>query len=116
MPHFIIEEGNALTNARIRKNAIKVAIDCGEKSGIMNVNDIKIRIHSYSDFYAVDGCKSFMHITVKLLKGRSTEQKEGLSILLRDSFAAQFSQIESISVDIRDMDSDTYKKRLLDQN
>ena len=113
MPHFVIEEGNAFANTKQQQKALELAIDCGERSGIMDVKDIKARIQSCSMFLAADGRESFIHITVSLLAGRSAEQKEVLAILVRTAFVRHFSEVESISIDIRDMDPAAYKKHLM---
>lgn len=116
MPHFVIEEGNAFVNIEQQQKALELAVECGEKSGLMDVKDIKARIQSYPMFLAGDGRKSFIHITVSLLEGRSDDQKESLAILLRTAFVGCFSKVESISVDIRDMNPVPYKKYLMNSH
>ncbi|MDE4134912.1 hypothetical protein PXK00_17505 [Phaeobacter sp. QD34_3] len=113
MPHLIIEHGNAIVTPEDRRAALDLAVHCGEISGVMKRDDIKVRLHAFEDFLAADGCESFIHVTVKLLAGRTPEQKERLATLIRDQFDHRFPTVGSISVDIRDMDPDAYKKRLL---
>jgi len=48
-----------------------------------------------------------------LLAGRTPAQKERLSIDLRQAMAEMMPEVHSISIDVRDMDPDAYKKRLL---
>lgn len=47
-----------------------------------------------------------------MLAGRTPEQKEALSIALRQTMVEHCADITSLSVDIRDMDPVAYKKRL----
>ena len=112
MPHFIIEHGNAFRCQEERKAALELALQCGETSGVMARKDIKARLVSCPDFLAADGCQSFIHITVKLLAGRTSKQKQDLATIIRSAFDQRFGSADSISVDIRDMDPDAYKKRL----
>lgn len=113
MPHFIIEHGNALRTSQDKTRALDLAIECGANSGVMQTEDIKARLLGYADFRAADGRTSFIHITVRLLAGRSAEQKVYLAELLRDAFDHEFPTVESISIDVSNMDPDAYKKRLL---
>lgn len=112
MPHFIIEHGNAFSCDESRHQAMQIAGECGASVDFIRTEDIKIRLISCVDFLALDGRLSFIHITVRMLEGRSTVQKIKLSELLRDTFANTFPQVESISIDIVDMNANAYKKCL----
>lgn len=112
MPHFIIEHGNALHGENDHKDAMEIAFQCGEACGFIDPLDIKVRLQPYTAFFAGDGRSSFIHITVRLLSGRTAEHKENLAIAMRDAFDARFGQVQSISIEICDMDRASYKKRL----
>jgi 5-carboxymethyl-2-hydroxymuconate isomerase len=113
MPHFIIEHGNALVGEKDMKDAMQVAFQCGGTCGFIDPADIKVRLRPYTDFFAGDGRSSFIHITVRLLSGRTTGQKGNLSVALRDAFDARFPKVQSISIEMCDMDRGSYKKRLV---
>lgn len=113
MPHFIIEHGNALHGAEDTNDAMQIAFQCGGACGFIGPADIKVRLRPYTDFFAGDGRTSFIHITVRLLSGRTTAQKENLSIALCDAFNARFPKVQSISIEMCDMDRGSYKKRLV---
>jgi 5-carboxymethyl-2-hydroxymuconate isomerase len=112
MPHFIIEYGNALHSDADRHDAMQIAADCGATFGFMNPGDIKVRLIPVTDFLMLDGRKSFVHISVRLLDGRSVTQKKALSDALCDALDARYSHVESVSVDVVDMNAATYRKRL----
>jgi len=113
MPHFIIEHGNALQGGVDTEDAMQIAFNCGKDCGFIGPADIKVRVRPYTDFFAGDGRADFIHITVRLLSGRTAAQKESLSIALRDRFDARFPRVQSISIEICDMDRGSYKKRLV---
>ena len=71
-----------------------------------------MRLIPVVDFLALDGRRSFIHITVRMLEGRTDEQKVKLSESLRDTFDEHYSEVESISIDIIDMNAGVYRKRL----
>lgn len=112
MPHFIIEHYNALKCDGDRQKAMQVTAECGASCGFICPNDIKVRLIPIVDFLALDGRRSFIHITVRLLEGRAATQKVSLSEALRDAFDNNYPEIESLSIDIVDMDANAYKKRL----
>ena len=112
MPHFIIEHGNALANVTDRQAALAVAAECGAACGFIQPEDIKVRLRACDDFLALDRRQSFIHITVRMLQGRSDDQKTALAIALRDGFGQRFPEVESISIEICDMHAESYKKLL----
>jgi 5-carboxymethyl-2-hydroxymuconate isomerase len=77
----------------------------------MNAADIKVRAMQYDHMRFEGGIDSFLHVTVSLLAGRTDEQKAHLSILLREALGNRFAEVGSISIDVRDMNAVTYKKR-----
>jgi 5-carboxymethyl-2-hydroxymuconate isomerase len=80
---------------------------------VVQAPDIKIRAISYDDYLVAGIRDGFCHVSVFLLEGRTPEQKLKLSESLRTSLSKMLPRTKSLSVDIRDMDSSAYKKRLL---
>jgi 5-carboxymethyl-2-hydroxymuconate isomerase len=113
MPHFIIEHTKALQNDRDIDDALKIVLECGASMDFIKREDIKVRLVPFRHILAGDGRTSFIHVTVFLLAGRTDAMKEILSIALRDVLDKRFSQVQSISIDIRDMNPVCYKKRLI---
>jgi 5-carboxymethyl-2-hydroxymuconate isomerase len=113
MPQFIIEHSNALQNDMDVKDALQIPLDCGGRMDFINKDDIKVRLLSYTHCVAGDGRTSFIHVTVYMLDGRSDALKETLSLALLEDLTERFSAVQSISIDIRDMNRACYKKRLV---
>ncbi len=82
-------------------------------TGVVRAEDLKSRAQAFSDYLVAGEERSFFHVSFYLLAGRSGAQKERLSLELRAGLVALLPGTHSISVDIRDMDPDAYKKRLL---
>jgi 5-carboxymethyl-2-hydroxymuconate isomerase len=112
MPHIVIEHGNALDCPGDAEVALRLAFDCGAASGFIRPEDIKVRTHAAGQFLHGDGRESFVHMTVLMLQGRTDAQKAALAEALREAFAGRFPAVASISVDIRDMNTAAYRKRL----
>jgi 5-carboxymethyl-2-hydroxymuconate isomerase len=112
MPHLVIEYSDgALDHAALVKFMQSLA-ETAAQTGVMKPEDIKVRAQSYRDYLIAGKQDSFVHLSVYLLAGRTPEQKETLSISLRRTMVDLCPDVISLSVDIRDMDPDAYKKRL----
>ncbi len=113
MPHAIIEHSSNLHAGEGASSLCEVVHQTMIASGLFNANDVKTRIQSASDFrVGVKGAfGNFVHVSVYLLEGRTQEQKQALTHAIFDALSTQYHQpIEQLSVDIRDMMRDTYRK------
>ena len=81
-------------------------------TGVVKAEDLKIRAQAFDDYLVAGEAQSFFHVSLYLLTGRTPQQKEALSVELRSTLAKLLENTHSISIDIRDMDPDAYKKRL----
>jgi 5-carboxymethyl-2-hydroxymuconate isomerase len=81
-------------------------------TGVVKAEDLKLRTQSFDDYLVAGEQKSFFHVTFYMLAGRTPQQKETLSVEIRKALVARLADTHSISIDIRDMDPDAYKKRL----
>jgi 5-carboxymethyl-2-hydroxymuconate isomerase len=113
MPHFVIEYAREVEAEYDINKVMQIAFDSGVASGVMQAADIKVRARPYDYFLMHGKVGNFLHVTVFLLAGRTDTQKEHVSLLLRKNLTAYLETVTSISVDIRDMNTVAYKKRLL---
>ncbi|MEW6644484.1 MAG: 5-carboxymethyl-2-hydroxymuconate isomerase [Pseudomonadota bacterium] len=81
-------------------------------TGVVKAEDLKLRALPFTDYLVAGEQRSFFHVSLYMLAGRTAEQKAQLSVELRKTLSALLPSTHSISVDIRDMDPDAYKKRL----
>ena len=87
--------------------------DAASTSGVMKAEDIKIRAIAFADYLVAARNDGFCHVSVYMLSGRRTAQKAALSEALRAVMSESLPRTKSLSVDVRDMDPDSYRKRLL---
>lgn len=113
MPHLTIEYSANIADWVDLGDVMDGAYRAAADSGVMDPRDIKIRAISYTHFMLADRGNSFVHLTCRLLAGRTVEQKERLAILLRRNLVELLQDVHSISIDIVDMDPSSYKKRLV---
>lgn len=112
MPHLVMEYSNSaeerLNMQGLLEDLHQVAID----SELFSINDVKsraIRVHSWlvgDKGNSVD----FIHLTVELLSGRTAEQKRELSRELMDILAEKASHIDSLTINVRDMEPESFQK------
>jgi 5-carboxymethyl-2-hydroxymuconate isomerase len=113
MPHFVIEYSFNVEMVYDINHVMQITYDSGVGSGVMQAADIKVRARPYVYHRTLDPDDSFLHVTVFLLAGRTDLQKEHVSLLLRKNLIAYLETVTSVSVDIRDMNTVAYKKRVL---
>lgn len=114
MPHLILEYSDnidsTVKSAELLKRGHAVMI----ASGLFTASDIKTRAYKVEQYLVgekrAEG--SFLHASVKLLAGRTPEQRLALSAPLFDLFSAALPESTSVTVDIIEMTRETYKKRL----
>lgn len=110
MPHIIIEYSNNLQapikDAKLLQQVHTIVTD----SGLFDPAAVKARAKSYDDYILFEGAKNFLHITISILSGKSTEEKKSLSKSVFDATKKTISEVQKLSVDIHDMDITTYRK------
>ncbi len=110
MPHIVIEYSDNLQkeikDSGITKKLHKTVID----SSLFSPEAVKARSISYNDYILPEGSKSFIHITVSILEGRSTGQKASLSNSIFDVAKKSISSCDKLSVDIHEMETESYRK------
>lgn len=114
MPHLILEYSAPLRPLIQSKQIVPIAHRVMVESGLFGVPDIKTRAYPAEDFAVGEKCDagSFVHVTVMLLEGRTSEQKQALTTAIRDTLAPLLEGVDQLSVDIRDMVKEAYRKHV----
>ncbi len=113
MPNFVIEYSRDVEINYDIAEVMKIAFDSGVESGVMQAVDIKVRARPYDHYRLLNEGDSFLHVSVFMLAGRSDDQKEHVALILRENLQVYLVGVSSVSVDIRDMNTQAYKKRVL---
>jgi 5-carboxymethyl-2-hydroxymuconate isomerase len=113
LPHFVIEYAREIESSYDIRKVMQIAFDSGVESGVMQAGDIKVRARPYDHYRLLNEGDSFLHVGVFLLEGRSDAQKEHVALILRENLVSYLGDVTSVSVDIRDMNRQAYKKRVL---
>jgi 5-carboxymethyl-2-hydroxymuconate isomerase len=115
MPHAIIEYSANLRDVLRSAEVCAVVHNVLIQSGLFTTNDIKTRSYVAEDFLVGEkgSAGSFVHVRVYLFEGRTILQKQTLSESLRDALGAHLPTVDQISVDLREIVRDTYRKKVL---
>ena len=112
MPHLIIDYsdnlGSSIQELKILEALHDVMLNCG----LFSPDAVKSRSYNAQDFLV--GTKgnsgSFLHVSVAILSGRTVEQKQTLSQALINILQEKLIDVDSLTVEIRELDRETYKK------
>jgi len=110
MPHCIIEHSADLDGELLVDTVFSGALASNlfEADG----SDIKVRAQGYNS-YCTGGKKSgFIHVTLKILSGRTAAQKADLSETVLSRLALLDTAGKSVSVEVVDIDRTCYRKLL----
>ncbi len=113
MPHFVIEYSRDVEGNYDINKVMQIAFDSGVESAVIQAADIKVRSRPYDHYRLLNEGDSFLHVSVFMLAGRTDDQKEHVALILRENLQDYLVDVSSISVDIRDMNTQAYKKRVL---
>ncbi len=110
MPHCIIEYSKELENKIKPTDLINKVYQGTLKSNLFIDTDIKTRAISYNYYQTGEIKSDFVHITIKILSGRTKEEK----IILSNSILNKFKNLNinsiSITVEICEIEKETYSK------
>ncbi len=113
MPHCIVEYAKILEQKVSVSELIQRVHQGAVNSQLFQEQDIKTRALAFEHFQTGTSSKAFVHVSMKILSGRSQEQKKQATLsVLKELQKLPFESI-SLTVELRDMDRETYSKSVL---
>ncbi|MCK7595793.1 5-carboxymethyl-2-hydroxymuconate Delta-isomerase [Microbulbifer sp. CAU 1566] len=116
MPHLVIEYSQKLEDSISIAALVSNGQQAMSETGLFNASAIKTRALPYRDFVlgkSHEGSSNlFIHAEVRILEGRTTEQKEALSAAIFNYLCESAPEVPEISVEVRDMHKASYSKRV----
>jgi 5-carboxymethyl-2-hydroxymuconate isomerase len=113
MPHCIVEYSTDLEKLVTAAQLISAVYQAALQSELFQDQDIKTRALAFEHYQAGAVKQEFVHVTIKLLGGRTLAQREQLSHLV----LAQLSQLGlsavSLTVAISEIETGSYAKRVV---
>ncbi len=108
MPHCIIEHSSTINAEQLNNKVFLGALNSElfEAYG----RDIKVRSIAYESYQTGTEKEDFIHVTVRILSGRSDTDKVMLSETVMTQLLSLSLSRASITVEVVDMDRNSYRK------
>ncbi|MCG9692720.1 5-carboxymethyl-2-hydroxymuconate isomerase [Vibrio sp. Isolate22] len=108
MPHCIIEHSSTINAEQLNNKVFLGALNSElfEADG----RDIKVRSIAYENYQTGTEKEDFIHVTVRILSGRSDTDKAMLSETVMTQLLSLSLSSASITVEVVDMDRNSYAK------
>ncbi|MCB5160838.1 5-carboxymethyl-2-hydroxymuconate Delta-isomerase [Marinomonas algarum] len=113
MPHCIVEYSQNLAQEVPPADWLEAVKSACVASTLFAETDIKLRSTPYKSFVTGGQEDAFVHVTVRLLSGRSLEQRQQLSHLVLESLTQFSLKNVSFSVEIGEMERESYAKTVV---
>ncbi|WP_448211171.1 5-carboxymethyl-2-hydroxymuconate Delta-isomerase [Colwellia sp. MEBiC06753] len=110
MPHITIEYSSDITQ-QISPQTMLESVKAGAiASDLFDVDTIKLRAIAFDHAIVGNSDKCFIHITTRILSGRTLEQRQMLSDKIIAMFQNMSLQELSITVEVVEMERESYGK------
>jgi len=110
MPHCVIEYSKGIEHILSPNDLVKASFDGAVDSGLFEVEHIKARAIAYECYLVGTSSSGFIHVTARLLSGRTLQQKKDLSASILKRMAELPLANAVITVDVIDLDVEVYAK------
>lgn len=110
MPHIVLEHSADLKSSLNESQILVKMHEFFVNTGIFTPEAVKARSISFDEYILTGAGKSFVHVSVSILAGRSDEQIEMLCNNLYSLMKENITQTEKLSLEIREMNPKTYRK------
>ena len=110
MPHCVIEYSCPLENRVSEQQLMDLVFEGALNSLLFDSKTIKCRVMGYQSYLSKAEESDFIHITIRILAGRTIEQKSTLSQCVIQNLAGLGLKNLSMTVDICDIETQCYAK------
>ncbi len=111
MPHCIIEHSDEVLTSVNQQQLIDTVLTGAKKSELFELDHIKLRTQSYEYYQKGDVEQAgFIHVTMRILQGRTIEQRQDLSGRVLAEFDSLAVNDVTITVEIIEMETASYSK------
>ena len=110
MPHCIIEYSDTLSAAVSPKELLKSVYLGALNSELFIADDIKGRLMPFQHFTSGTLKQNFIHVVVKILSGRTSEQRTALSNSVITELAKLSLPSISLTVEVVEIEKSSYSK------
>ncbi len=113
MPHCVVEYSDTLESQVSAKKLLAAVYDSTLQAGLFEKSHIKVRALAYQHFQSGAQSPAFVHVTIRMHQGRSSEQKKQLSDTVLAGLVALELTAVSITVETVDMHTASYARQVV---
>lgn len=113
MPHCIIEYSEGLETSTNPTHLMNAVFQGALASTLFTESDIKTRALCYKHYQTGSEQKEFVHVILKILSGRTIEQRHDLSETVLKGLQALELPAVSLTVEVCNMEKPSYAKAVL---
>jgi 5-carboxymethyl-2-hydroxymuconate isomerase len=113
MPHCIVEASKSIVEYVKIDEVTKTVFQAAQDSELFNPTDIRARAQLFDGHIAGSNSAHFIHVTIKLLAGRTAEQKTHLANLVLENISALGLKDIALSVEVADLFLESYVRKLV---
>lgn len=106
MPHITIEYTKGLEVKTTSSELVKEVYQGACDSELFNNDFLKVRAISYDSYQSGTTQNDFLHVTAKILIGRTTEQKQQLSAAILARLESLLGEVNPLTVTVEAVDID----------
>ena len=110
MPHIILEYSEGILKDADVSGVLMTLHRAASKSGLFDESHIKTRAYKTRHFTNAGKIDPFVHIQARIKSGRNADEKKGLSAEIINSLIPLKIKTAVLTVEIIDMDKDSYSK------
>lgn len=104
MPHMLVEYTRGLDRFTTAADIVEAVYQGASKSELFNPQFIKTRALGYEAYQSGDTQNPFLHVTAKILSGRTAEQKQRLSGAILAELKALIGAVAPLTVTVEVVD------------
>ena len=110
MPHIIVEYPEGIVDDKSVSVVLQTIHQSIADSGLFKADQIKARAYPFRQFTNAGGNDPYIHIQARIKSGRNADNKKRLSDVVMAGLAPLNLQVAVVTVEIIDMDRDSYGK------
>ncbi|MDH5408806.1 MAG: 5-carboxymethyl-2-hydroxymuconate Delta-isomerase [Gammaproteobacteria bacterium] len=110
MPHIIVEYAEGLLSDDQVPAVLQSIHQSVAQSGLFDASHIKTRAYPFRAFTQAGGSQPYIHIQARIKSGRDAENKKRLSETIVSGLQSLSLSPSVLTVEIMDMDRDSYGK------
>lgn len=111
MPHFVIHSNRDFIERHDANRIIQCVYEQALASTLFPKSIIKVRILPFEHSFVQGSEPDLIHIIAWIMGGRTNVQKKGLAESIVRSLKEMFPELDTLSIDIRDINPATYSNK-----